>query len=79
MTLLEQGAPESVEGRGILVLETERLVLRPPRFEDAAAIAALGTVASPRTPCGYRTPTRSRTRKPFSPPPMRAAAPRSCF
>lgn len=42
MTLLEQGAPESVEGRGILVLETERLVLRPPRFEDAAAIAALG-------------------------------------
>ena len=43
MTLLEQGAPESVEGRGILVLETERLVLRPPRFEDAAAIAALGT------------------------------------
>src|SRR4029079_15434431 len=42
MTLLEQGAPEGVEGRGVLVLETERLVLRPPRFEDAAAIAALG-------------------------------------
>jgi len=41
MTLFEQGAPESLEGRSVPVLETERLVLRPPRLEDAATIAVL--------------------------------------
>src|SRR4030081_376956 len=41
MTLLEQDAPEGLEGRSVPVLETERLVLRPPRFEDAATIAGL--------------------------------------
>ena len=41
MTLFEQGTPESLEGRRVPVLETERLVLRPPRLEDAATIAVL--------------------------------------
>src|SRR3982074_2159931 len=41
MTLLEQDAPEGLEGRSVPVLETERLVLRPPRFEDASTIATL--------------------------------------
>lgn len=41
MSLLEQDAPESLNGQGVPVLETERLVLRPPRFEDAATIAVL--------------------------------------
>ena len=41
MTLFEQGAPERLEGRSVPVLETERLVLRPPRLEDAATIAVL--------------------------------------
>src|SRR3981189_303507 len=41
MTLLEQDAPEGLEGRSVPGLETARLVLRPPRFEDAGTIAVL--------------------------------------
>ena len=41
MTLLEPDAPESLQGPPVPVLETERLVLRAPRFDDAATIAAL--------------------------------------
>jgi RimJ/RimL family protein N-acetyltransferase len=41
MTLLERSAPESLEGRSVPVLETARLVLRAPRFEDASTIATL--------------------------------------
>ena len=41
MTLLEPDAPEGLQGPPIPVLETERLILRAPRFEDAATIAAL--------------------------------------
>jgi RimJ/RimL family protein N-acetyltransferase len=41
MTLLEPSAAESLREASIPVLETERLVLRAPRFEDAKAIAML--------------------------------------
>ena len=41
MTLLEQDAPEGLQGPLVPVLETERLILRAPRFEDAATIATL--------------------------------------
>jgi RimJ/RimL family protein N-acetyltransferase len=41
MTLLDRTAPETLRQRPIPVLETERLILRAPRFEDAEAIAAL--------------------------------------
>src|SRR3954466_16303828 len=41
MTLLEPDAPEGLQGLSVPVLETERLILRAPRFEDAATIAAL--------------------------------------
>ena len=41
MTLLDFKATESSRQRRIPVLETERLTLRAPRFEDAKAIAAL--------------------------------------
>ncbi len=41
MTLLDRTAPETFRGRSIPVLETERLILRAPRFEDAEAIATL--------------------------------------
>ena len=41
MTLLEPVAAESLREASIPVLETERLVLRAPRFEDAKAIAML--------------------------------------
>ena len=41
MTLLEPDAPEGLQGPPVPVLETERLILRAPRFEDAATIAAL--------------------------------------
>jgi RimJ/RimL family protein N-acetyltransferase len=40
MTLLEV-SPESLRENCIPVLETERLVLRAPRFEDAKSVAAL--------------------------------------
>jgi RimJ/RimL family protein N-acetyltransferase len=40
MTLLEV-SPETLLERCIPVLETERLVLRAPRFEDAKSVAAL--------------------------------------
>jgi RimJ/RimL family protein N-acetyltransferase len=41
MTLLEERPAEALREQSIPVLETERLILRPPRFEDAKAIAAL--------------------------------------
>jgi RimJ/RimL family protein N-acetyltransferase len=41
MTLLDRTAPETIRQRPIPVLETERLILRAPRFEDAKAIATL--------------------------------------
>ena len=40
MTLLEV-SPESLRENCSPVLETERLVLRAPRFEDAKSVAAL--------------------------------------
>jgi RimJ/RimL family protein N-acetyltransferase len=41
MTLLDRTAPEAFRERPIPVLETERLILRAPRLEDAQAIATL--------------------------------------
>ncbi len=41
MTFLEERPGTFLPGGSIPVLETERLVLRAPRFEDAKAIAAL--------------------------------------
>jgi RimJ/RimL family protein N-acetyltransferase len=41
MTLLEERPAEALREQSIPVLETERLILRPPRLEDAKAIAAL--------------------------------------
>jgi RimJ/RimL family protein N-acetyltransferase len=41
MTLLEERPAETLRGRSIPVLETERLVLRAPRLGDAKAIATL--------------------------------------
>jgi RimJ/RimL family protein N-acetyltransferase len=41
MTLLDRTAPETTRERPVPVLETERLILRAPRFEDAQAIATL--------------------------------------
>jgi RimJ/RimL family protein N-acetyltransferase len=41
MTLLDRTAPETFRDRGAAALETERLVLRAPRREDAKAIAML--------------------------------------
>jgi RimJ/RimL family protein N-acetyltransferase len=41
MTLLDRIAPETFRERSTPVLETERLVLRAPRPEDAKAIATL--------------------------------------
>jgi RimJ/RimL family protein N-acetyltransferase len=41
MTLLDRIAPETLRERSTPVLETERLVLRAPRPEDATAIATL--------------------------------------
>jgi RimJ/RimL family protein N-acetyltransferase len=41
MTLLDRIAPETTRERPTPVLETERLILRAPRFEDAQAIATL--------------------------------------
>ena len=41
MTLLEQIPAETFRERGTPVLETERLVLRAPRLEDAKAVAQL--------------------------------------
>ena len=41
MTLLEEVSPEILREQSTLVLETERLTLRAPRFEDAKAIAQL--------------------------------------
>ena len=41
MTVLERITPEALRERSIPVLETERLVLRAPRLEDAKALATL--------------------------------------
>ena len=41
MTVLERITPEALRARSIPVLETERLVLRAPRLEDAKALATL--------------------------------------
>ena len=41
MTLLDRTAPKTLRQRSIPVLETDRLILRAPRFEDAEGIAAL--------------------------------------
>jgi RimJ/RimL family protein N-acetyltransferase len=41
MTVLDRIAPETVRERNVPVLETERLVLRAPRLEDANSIATL--------------------------------------
>jgi RimJ/RimL family protein N-acetyltransferase len=41
MTLLDRTAPETTRERPVPVLETERLTLRAPRFEDSQAIATL--------------------------------------
>ena len=41
MTVLDRIAPASLRERSIPVLETERLALRPPRLEDAGALATL--------------------------------------
>ena len=41
MTVLDRIAPETIPERSLPVLETERLVLRAPRLEDATSIAAL--------------------------------------
>jgi RimJ/RimL family protein N-acetyltransferase len=41
MTLLDRVAPESLRDSRIPPIETERLVLRAPRLEDAATIATL--------------------------------------
>ena len=43
MTVLDRITPETLRERSIPVLETERLVLRPPRLEDAKAVAALAS------------------------------------
>ena len=43
MTLLEERPAESVRKAGNAVLQTERLALRPPRFEDARSLAALAS------------------------------------
>ena len=41
MTLLDRTAPETLRQRPIPVLESARLTLRAPRFEDAQAMTAL--------------------------------------
>src|SRR5579872_2183673 len=41
MTLLDRNAPDILPERCIPVLETERLVLRAPRLEDAKTLATL--------------------------------------
>jgi RimJ/RimL family protein N-acetyltransferase len=41
MTVLDRIAPETLRERSIPVLETARLALRPPRLEDANALATL--------------------------------------
>jgi RimJ/RimL family protein N-acetyltransferase len=41
MTVLERITPEALRERSIPALETERLVLRAPRLEDAKALATL--------------------------------------
>ena len=41
MTVLERIIPEALRERSIPVLETERLVLRAPRLEDAKVLATL--------------------------------------
>jgi RimJ/RimL family protein N-acetyltransferase len=41
MTLLDRIAPDATRGRIAPVLETERLVLRAPRLDDAAILATL--------------------------------------
>jgi RimJ/RimL family protein N-acetyltransferase len=41
MTVLDRITPEALRERSIPVLETERLVLRAPRLEDAKALATL--------------------------------------
>jgi RimJ/RimL family protein N-acetyltransferase len=41
MTLLDRNTTETVRERAFPVLETERLILRPPRLEDAGALATL--------------------------------------
>ena len=41
MTLLERTPTETVREDRVPILETDRLVLRPPRLEDAKTIAAL--------------------------------------
>jgi RimJ/RimL family protein N-acetyltransferase len=41
MTVLDRIAPASLRERSIPVLETERLILRRPRLEDAGALATL--------------------------------------
>jgi RimJ/RimL family protein N-acetyltransferase len=41
MTVLDRIAPETLRERCLPVLETERLTLRPPRLEDAKAVASL--------------------------------------
>src|SRR5512145_987883 len=41
MTLVQEVSPEILREGSTPVLETERLVLRAPRFEDAKAIARL--------------------------------------
>ena len=41
MTVLDRITPEAFRERSTPVLETERLVLRAPRPEDAKAIATL--------------------------------------
>src|SRR5215472_8435782 len=43
MTLLDHRAAETYRESSIPVLETERLVLRAPRLEDAKAVVALAS------------------------------------
>jgi RimJ/RimL family protein N-acetyltransferase len=61
MTLLEEVSPEILREACSPVLETERLVLRAPRLEDAKALAALANdrriaVNTARIPHPYRVP-----------------------
>jgi hypothetical protein len=73
MTLLDRSAPETFRTRRIPVVETERLVLRVPRFADANTIATLvNDRRIAENTCAFRIPMSSRMRKASSRPRTRA-------
>jgi len=76
MTLLDRIAPETFRERSTPVLETERLVLRAPRLEDAKAIVTLADDRRHRREHAAHPsiPTRWRTHRPSSARSIRPAA-----